>query len=172
MALSSRIISNMPDKELALTNCVYVSDEDDHIFSMNRIIINGFVFNVRKDPRINNATIAMNSVQRKITRYTLGNVIEIEAYNPSILPRPISKLHCRLARITEQPYEETEEMYEYLQRYIVMGFNDQVFSFGQQVVYTFNDMNMRFIITGMYDKNNKQIQIGYVSHENDIIVSK
>jgi vesicle-fusing ATPase len=167
----SLLVANMPSKHHALTNYVYVSTTTN-LYIPDRIVINDIVYNVKRDQQVNEATIAMNAVQRRNTRLTPGDTVYINPYDPPSLPKAIRTIICRIARITEEPIEETPDMFEYLNQYINNVFHDQVITSGQQIAYTYNDKNLRLIITGIKDKNNKRLEIGYVSHREPITVSR
>lgn len=159
------IISNMPSKQHALSNCVYVSPEDKVFLGCIRVDIEDFIFNVKSDPQVNKGSIALNSVQRRITRSSVGDTIDVYVYDEfTNKPMEIDTIYCRIAKITEEHIEESPGLYDYLEGYIANNLQNHVLSFGQQVAY--NDVehnNLRFIVTGMVDKKNHQISYGYVS---------
>jgi vesicle-fusing ATPase len=77
-----------PSSSLALTNLVYIHPDDERTLSMgagnaNYALIKGFVYTFKGSDKVKKGTLALSSIQRRVTMLSLNEPVLVEAYVPT-----------------------------------------------------------------------------------------
>jgi vesicle-fusing ATPase len=77
-----------PSSSLALTNHVYIHPEDERVLSAGAgnagyALIKGFVYTFKGTDKVKKGTLALSSIQRRVTMLSLNEPVLVEAYVPT-----------------------------------------------------------------------------------------
>nr|XP_046232877.1 vesicle-fusing ATPase-like [Scatophagus argus] len=141
--MTARIMqaARCPTDELSLTNCAVVNEKEPH-FELHvtvRNLTHKYVFTLKTHPSVNPGTIAFSLPQRKWAGLSIGQEIEVTNYKFDKSKQCISTMTVEIDFLQKKnadsnPYDSDHMASEFLQH-----FNNQAFSVGQQLVFSFCD---------------------------------
>ncbi|KAK5851189.1 hypothetical protein PBY51_002004 [Eleginops maclovinus] len=130
-----------PTDELSLTNCAVINDKEpqfeQHVTVRN--VAHMYVFTLRKHPSVNAGTIAFSLPQRKWAGLSIGQEVKVTNYKFDKSKQCISTMTVEIdflqkKNVDSNPYDSDNMACEFIQH-----FNNQAFSVGQQLVFSFCD---------------------------------
>ncbi|XP_049916923.1 vesicle-fusing ATPase-like [Epinephelus moara] len=141
--MSGRIMqaARCPTDELSLTNCAVINEKEQqfeqHVTVRN--LAHKFVFTLKKHPSVNAGTIAFSLPQRKWAGLSIGQEVEVTNYKFDKSKQCISTMTVEIdflqkKNVDSNPYDSDNMASEFIQH-----FNNQAFSIGQQLVFSFCD---------------------------------
>ncbi|XP_033468238.1 vesicle-fusing ATPase-like [Epinephelus lanceolatus] len=141
--MSGRIMqaARCPTDELSLTNCAVINEKEQqfeqHVTVRN--LAHKFVFTLKKHPSVNAGTIAFSLPQRKWAGLSIGQEVEVTNYKFDKSKQCISTMTVEIdflqkKNVDSNPYDSDNMASEFIQH-----FNNQAFSVGQQLVFSFCD---------------------------------
>ncbi|CAD7668095.1 unnamed protein product [Nyctereutes procyonoides] len=131
-----------PTDELSLTNCAVVNEKD---FQPGQHVIvrtspnHRYTFTLRTHPSVVPGSIAFSLPQRKWAGLSIGQEIEVSLYTFDKAKQCIGTMTIEIdflqkKSIDSNPYDTDKMAAEFIQQ-----FNNQAFSVGQQLVFSFNE---------------------------------
>ncbi|XP_063090042.1 vesicle-fusing ATPase-like [Cavia porcellus] len=131
-----------PTDELSLTNCAVVNETD---FQSNQHVVvrtssnHKFTFTLRTHPSVVPGSTAFSLPQRKWAGLSIGQEIEVSLYTFDKAKQCIGTMTIEIdflqkKSIDSNPYDTDKMAAEFIQQ-----FNNQAFSVGQQLVFSFNE---------------------------------
>ncbi|KAM5274514.1 vesicle-fusing ATPase isoform 1-T1 [Ctenodactylus gundi] len=131
-----------PTDELSLTNCAVVNEKD---FQPGQHVVvrtspnHRYTFTLRTHPSVVPGSIAFSLPQRKWAGLSIGQEIEVSLYTFDKAKQCIGTMTIEIdflqkKSIDSNPYDTDKMAAEFIQQ-----FNNQVFSVGQQLVFSFNE---------------------------------
>lgn len=131
-----------PTDELSLTNCAVVNEKD---FQPGQHVIvrtspnHRYIFTLRTHPSVVPGSIAFSLPQRKWAGLSIGQEIEVSLYTFDKAKQCIGTMTIEIdflqkKSIDSNPYDTDKMAAEFIQQ-----FNNQAFSVGQQLVFSFNE---------------------------------
>uniref|UniRef100_A0A8C4I6Z9 Vesicle-fusing ATPase n=1 Tax=Dicentrarchus labrax TaxID=13489 RepID=A0A8C4I6Z9_DICLA len=140
---ASRIMqaARCPTDELSLTNCAVINEKEQQ-FEQHVTVRNSahkYVFTLKKHPSVNSGTIAFSLPQRKWAGLSIGQEVEVTNYNFDKSKQCVSSMTVEIdflqkKNVDSNPYDSDHMATEFIQH-----FNNQAFSIGQQLVFSFCD---------------------------------
>ncbi|XP_051034570.1 vesicle-fusing ATPase isoform X2 [Phodopus roborovskii] len=131
-----------PTDELSLSNCAVVNEKDYQ--SGQHVIVrtspnHKYIFTLRTHPSVVPGSIAFSLPQRKWAGLSIGQEIEVALYSFDKAKQCIGTMTIEIdflqkKNIDSNPYDTDKMAAEFIQQ-----FNNQAFSVGQQLVFSFND---------------------------------
>uniref|UniRef100_A0A8C1A039 Vesicle-fusing ATPase n=2 Tax=Castor canadensis TaxID=51338 RepID=A0A8C1A039_CASCN len=131
-----------PTDELSLTNCAVVNEKDFQ--SGQHVIVrtspnHRYTFTLRTHPSVLPGSIAFSLPQRKWAGLSIGQEIEVSSYTFDKAKQCIGTMTIEIdflqkKNIDSNPYDTDKMAAEFIQQ-----FNNQAFSVGQQLVFSFNE---------------------------------
>ncbi|XP_070782892.1 vesicle-fusing ATPase-like [Enoplosus armatus] len=130
-----------PTDELSLTNCAVINEKDpqfeQHVTVRN--LAHKYVFTLKTHPSINSGTIGFSLPQRKWAGLSIGQEVEVTNYKFDKSKQCISTMTVEIdflqkKNVDSNPYDSDNMASEFLQH-----FNNQAFSVGQQLGFSFCD---------------------------------
>ncbi|ERE68626.1 spermatogeneis-associated protein 5 [Cricetulus griseus] len=131
-----------PTDELSLSNCAVVSEKDYQ--SGQHVIVrtspnHKYIFTLRTHPSVVPGSVAFSLPQRKWAGLSIGQEIEVALYSFDKAKQCIGTMTIEIdflqkKNIDSNPYDTDKMAAEFIQQ-----FNNQAFSVGQQLVFSFND---------------------------------
>uniref|UniRef100_A0A9J7YND3 Vesicle-fusing ATPase n=1 Tax=Cyprinus carpio carpio TaxID=630221 RepID=A0A9J7YND3_CYPCA len=176
-----------PTDELSLTNCAVVSEKDlqsgQHV-TVRTTPTHKFVFTVKSHHSVVPGTIAFSLPQRKWAGLSIGQEIEVANYNFDKSKQCIGAMTIEIDFLQKKstdssPYDSDKMATEFIQH-----FNNQGFTVGQQLVFSFCDKLFGLVIkdieamdpsilTGETASGKKQkIEIGLLVGNSQVIFEK
>ncbi|XP_006743736.1 vesicle-fusing ATPase-like [Leptonychotes weddellii] len=142
MAGRSMQAARCPTDELSLTNCAVVNEKD---FQPGQHVIvrtspnHRYTFTLRTHPSVVPGSIAFSLPQRKWAGLSIGQEIEVSLYTFDKAKQCIGTMTIEIdflqkKSIDSNPYDTDKMAAEFIQQ-----FNNQAFSVGQQLVFSFNE---------------------------------
>nr|XP_023419132.1 vesicle-fusing ATPase isoform X1 [Cavia porcellus] len=142
MAARPMQAARCPTDELSLTNCAVVNETD---FQSNQHVVvrtssnHKFTFTLRTHPSVVPGSIAFSLPQRKWAGLSIGQEIEVSLYTFDKAKQCIGTMTIEIdflqkKSIDSNPYDTDKMAAEFIQQ-----FNNQAFSVGQQLVFSFNE---------------------------------
>ncbi|KAG8447017.1 hypothetical protein GDO86_014458 [Hymenochirus boettgeri] len=131
-----------PTDELSLTNCAVVSEKDfpsgQHV-TVRTTPNHRYVFTVKTHHTILPGSIGFSLPQRKWAGLSIGQDVEVGIYTFDKTKQCIGTMTIEIdflqkKSVDSNPYDTDRMAGEFIQQ-----FNNQAFSVGQQLVFTFND---------------------------------
>ncbi|XP_064171108.1 vesicle-fusing ATPase-like [Anguilla rostrata] len=131
-----------PTDELSLTNCAVVSEKDlqsgQHV-TVKTTPAHKFVFTVKSHHSVVPGTIAFSLPQRKWAGLSIGQEVEVANYNFDKSKQCVGAITVEIDFLQKKstdssPYDSDKMASEFIQQ-----FNNQGFSVGQQLVFSFCD---------------------------------
>ncbi|KAI5255963.1 Vesicle-Fusing Atpase [Manis pentadactyla] len=131
-----------PTDELSLTNCAVVNEKD---FQPGQHVVvrtspnHRYTFTLRTHPSVVPGSIAFSLPQRKWAGLSIGQEIEVFLYTFDKAKQCIGTMTMEIdflqkKSIDSNPYDTDKMAAEFIQQ-----FNNQAFSVGQQLVFSFNE---------------------------------
>uniref|UniRef100_A0A671XHT4 Vesicle-fusing ATPase n=1 Tax=Sparus aurata TaxID=8175 RepID=A0A671XHT4_SPAAU len=132
-----------PTDELSLTNCAVIN-EKEHVTVRN--LTHKYVFTLRRHPSVSSGSIAFSLPQRKWAGLSIGQEVEVTDYKFDKSKQCISTMTVEIdflqkKSIDSNPYDSDSLASEFIQH-----FNNQAFSVGQQLVFSFCDKLFSLLI--------------------------
>ncbi|XP_030656167.1 vesicle-fusing ATPase isoform X2 [Nomascus leucogenys] len=131
-----------PTDELSLTNCAVVNEKDFQ--SGQHVIVrtspnHRYTFTLKTHPSVVPGSIAFSLPQRKWAGLSIGQEIEVSLYTFDKAKQCIGTMTIEIdflqkKSIDSNPYDTDKMAAEFIQQ-----FNNQAFSVGQQLVFSFNE---------------------------------
>lgn len=131
-----------PTDELSLTNCAVVNEKDFQ--SGQHVVVrtspsHRYTFTLRTHPSVVPGSIAFSLPQRKWAGLSIGQDIEVSLYTFDKAKQCIGTTTIEIdflqkKSIDSNPYDTDKMAAEFIQQ-----FNNQAFSVGQQLVFSFNE---------------------------------
>uniref|UniRef100_A0A671XHC6 Vesicle-fusing ATPase n=1 Tax=Sparus aurata TaxID=8175 RepID=A0A671XHC6_SPAAU len=137
-----------PTDELSLTNCAVINEKEPH-FEQHvtvRNLTHKYVFTLRRHPSVSSGSIAFSLPQRKWAGLSIGQEVEVTDYKFDKSKQCISTMTVEIdflqkKSIDSNPYDSDSLASEFIQH-----FNNQAFSVGQQLVFSFCDKLFSLLI--------------------------
>ncbi|KAI2666197.1 Vesicle-fusing ATPase [Labeo rohita] len=138
-----------PTDELSLTNCAVVSEKDlqsgQHV-TVRTTPTHKFVFTVKSHHSVLPGTIAFSLPQRKWAGLSIGQEVEVANYNFDKSKQCIGAMTIEIDFLQKKstdssPYDSDKMAAEFIQH-----FNNQGFTVGQQLVFSFCDKLFGLVI--------------------------
>ncbi|XP_036937820.1 vesicle-fusing ATPase-like [Acanthopagrus latus] len=141
--MSGRVMqaAKCPTDELSLTNCAVINDKEpqfeQHVTVRN--LTHKYVFTLRRHPSVSSGSIAFSLPQRKWAGLSIGQEVEVTEYKFDKSKQCISTMTMEIdflqkKSVDSNPYDSDSLASEFIQH-----FNNQAFSVGQQLVFSFCD---------------------------------
>ncbi|XP_033040004.1 vesicle-fusing ATPase isoform X1 [Trachypithecus francoisi] len=140
--LKSMQAARCPTDELSLTNCAVVNEKDFQ--SGQHVIVrtspnHRYTFTLKTHPSVVPGSIAFSLPQRKWAGLSIGQEIEVSLYTFDKAKQCIGTMTIEIdflqkKSIDSNPYDTDKMAAEFIQQ-----FNNQAFSVGQQLVFSFNE---------------------------------
>lgn len=169
-SLLMRMVSSMPDKNSALTNCVYVSPDDLwlSVSDNHMVMINHVVWKVRKHQQVMVGSIALNSSQRMCANVSIGDVVEPDVFGSAHVNTlsPINSIIYELVNadghvVDDAIYNEwDDDGYQVNLMNILTG---SVVTEKQIIVFDYEEKNWRMRIKHIKDGSGQEIFRGFVA---------
>ncbi|KAF4115991.1 vesicle-fusing ATPase [Onychostoma macrolepis] len=149
MATRTMQAARCPTDELSLTNCAVVSEKDlqsgQHV-TVRTTPTYKFVFTVKSHHSVLPGTIAFSLPQRKWAGLSIGQEIEVANYNFDKSKQCIGAMTIEIDFLQKKstdcsPYDSDKMAAEFIQH-----FNNQGFTVGQQLVFSFCDKLFGLVI--------------------------
>ncbi|KAM6174841.1 vesicle-fusing ATPase isoform 2-T2 [Erethizon dorsatum] len=131
-----------PTDELSLTNCAVVNEKDFQ--SSQHVVVrtspnHRYTFTLKTHPSVVPGSIAFSLPQRKWAGLSIGQEIEVSLYTFDKAKQCIGTMTIEIdflqkKSIDSNPYDTDKMAAEFIQQ-----FNNQAFSVGQQLVFSFNE---------------------------------
>ncbi|XP_038591688.1 vesicle-fusing ATPase-like [Micropterus salmoides] len=141
--MSTRImqVARCPTDELSLSNCAVINEKEPQLelHATVRNLAHKYVFTLKTHPSVNAGTIAFSLPQRKWAGLSIGQEVEVTNYTFDKSRQCISNMTVEIdflqkKSVDSNPYDSDNMANEFIQR-----FNNQAFSIGQQLVFSFCD---------------------------------
>ncbi|XP_006833593.1 PREDICTED: vesicle-fusing ATPase-like isoform X1 [Chrysochloris asiatica] len=142
MASRSMQAARCPTDELSLTNCAVVNEKDFQ--SGQHVVVrtspnHRYTFTLRTHPTVFPGSIAFSLPQRKWAGLAIGQDIDVSLYTFDKAKQCIGTMTIEIdflqkKNIDSNPYDTDKMAAEFIQQ-----FNNQAFSVGQQLVFSFNE---------------------------------
>lgn len=155
MECITRIVANMPHRQRAPANCMYISPYDWNLQNVPRIWLCGYVYNIKPHYEVHAGTIAMNSVQRNLLMVAQGEKVTISRFT-SITVALIQKIKVRVFTMEGEVIEGNDGLHEVLA--------DQVLTHGQEVAL---DSEQKLLVTHITDSHGLSVKQGYFPKPSD-----
>uniref|UniRef100_A0A6I8PTA5 Vesicle-fusing ATPase n=1 Tax=Xenopus tropicalis TaxID=8364 RepID=A0A6I8PTA5_XENTR len=142
LAGSSMQAARCPTDELSITNCAVVNEKDfqsgQHV-NVRTSPNHRYIFTVKTHHTILPGSIAFSLPQRKWAGLSIGQDVEVGVYTFDKTKQCIGTMTIEIdflqkKSIDSNPYDTDRMAAEFIQQ-----FNNQAFSVGQQLVFSFND---------------------------------
>ncbi|XP_070846606.1 vesicle-fusing ATPase-like [Chaetodon trifascialis] len=186
--MTARIMqaARCPTDELSLTNCAVINEKEpqfeQHVTVRN--LTHKYVFTLKTHPSVNPGTIAFSLPQRKWAGLSIGQEIEVTNYKFDKSKQCVSAMTVEIDFLQKKnadsnPYNSDNMASEFIQH-----FNNQAFSIGQQLVFSFCDKLFGLLIKdieamdpsilkGEHASGKKQkIEIGLLLANSQVIFEK
>ncbi|XP_043531237.1 vesicle-fusing ATPase [Chiloscyllium plagiosum] len=142
MATRTMQAARCPTDELSLTNCAVVNEKDfqtGHHVIVKTSPNHKFVFTVKSHASVLPGSIAFSLPQRKWVGLSIGQEVEVSSYVFDKTKQCIGTMMIEIdflqkKSVDSNPYDTDKMAAEFIQQ-----FNNQAFSTGQQLVFSFND---------------------------------
>ncbi|XP_005858767.1 PREDICTED: vesicle-fusing ATPase [Myotis brandtii] len=149
MAGRSMQAARCPTDELSLTNCAVVNEKDFQ--SGQHVIVrtspsHRYTFTLRTHPSVVPGSIAFSLPQRKWAGLSIGQEIEVSLYTFDKTKQCVGTMTIEIdflqkKSIDSNPYDTDKMAGEFIQQ-----FNNQAFSVGQQLVFSFNEKLFSLVV--------------------------
>ncbi|XP_073345931.1 vesicle-fusing ATPase-like [Pagrus major] len=141
--MSGRVMqaAKCPTDELSLTNCAVINEKEPH-FEQHvtvRNLTHKYVFTLKRHPSVSSGSIAFSLPQRKWAGLSIGQEVEVTEYKFDKSKQCISTMTVEIdflqkKNVDSNPYDSDNLASEFIQH-----FNNQAFSIGQQLGFSFCD---------------------------------
>ncbi|KAM6964435.1 vesicle-fusing ATPase-like [Tautogolabrus adspersus] len=137
-----------PTDELSLTNCAVINEKEPQLEQHVTVRNSGhrYVFTLKTHPSVHSGTIAFSLPQRKWAGLSIGQDVEVTNYKFDKSKQLIGSMTVEIdflqkKNVDSNPYNSDNMASEFLQH-----FNNQAFSVGQQLGFSFNDKLFGLVI--------------------------
>uniref|UniRef100_A0A7N6B901 Vesicle-fusing ATPase n=1 Tax=Anabas testudineus TaxID=64144 RepID=A0A7N6B901_ANATE len=172
-----------PTDELSLTNCAVINEkEQQHVTVRN--LAHKYVFTLKRHPSVNLGSIAFSLPQRKWAGLSIGQEVEVTNYTFDKSKQCISSMTVEIdflqkKNVDSNTYDSDKMAMEFNQH-----FNNQAFSAGQQLVFSFCDklfglfikdieaMDPSILKGGQSSGKKPKIEIGLLLANSQVIFEK
>ncbi|KAM4524525.1 vesicle-fusing ATPase-like [Odontesthes bonariensis] len=176
-----------PTEELSLTNCAVINEKEPHVEGHVTVYNEKreFVFTLKTHPEVGVGCIAFSLPQRKWAGLVLGDDFKVTNYKFDKSKGCVSNMMVEIdflqkKSIDSNPYDSDKMASEFLQQ-----FNNQAFTVGQQLVFSFSDKLFNLLIKDMEamdasilkgghvsDASRKKIKVGLLLANSQVIFEK
>lgn len=174
-----------PTDKLSLTNCAVINEKEQQQFGQHVIVRNSvhkFVFTLKTDPGVSPGSIGFSLPQRKWAGLSIGQEVEVTDYKFDKSKQCISSVTIEIGFLQKKnadsnPYDSDKMASEFIQH-----FNNQAFSVGQQLAFSYNDKLFELVIKDMEamdpsflkggNASGKKIEIGLLLGNSQVIFEK
>ncbi|XP_060883559.1 vesicle-fusing ATPase-like [Labrus mixtus] len=148
--MSARVMqaAKCPTDELSLTNCAVINEKEPQLEQHVTVRNAGhrYVFTLKTHPSVSSGTIAFSLPQRKWAGLSIGQDVEVTNYKFDKSKQLIGSMTVEIdflqkKSVDSNPYNSDNMASEFLQH-----FNNQAFSVGQQLGFSFNDKLFGLVI--------------------------
>lgn len=186
--MAARIMqaAKCPTDELSLTNCAVINEKEQQL-ELHVIVRNGahkFVFTLKTHPGVSPGAIGFSLPQRKWGGLSIGQEVEVTNYRFDKSKQCISTMTMEIDFLQKKnadsnPYDTDKMASEFIQH-----FNNQAFSVGQQLVFSYCDKLFSLIVKDMEamdpsilkgkktSDNKQKIEIGLMLGNSQVIFEK
>ncbi|XP_070707411.1 vesicle-fusing ATPase-like [Pempheris klunzingeri] len=189
--MTARIMqaARCPTDHLSLTNCAVINDKEqqfeEHVIVRN--FTHKFVFTLKTHPSVNAGTIAFSLPQRKWAGLSIGQEVEVTNYKFDKSKQCISTMTVEIDFLQKKNADSNPYDSDHMASKFIQDFNNQSFTIGQQLVFSFCDKVFALLIKDMEgmdpsilrgdhtsDKKQKQkkIEIGLLLPNSQVIFEK
>ncbi|KAJ8264648.1 hypothetical protein GJAV_G00152010 [Gymnothorax javanicus] len=142
MAARTMQAARCPTDELSLTNCAVVNEKD--LQSGQHVIVkttppHKFVFTLRTHPSVVPGSIAFSLPQRKWAGLSIGQEVEVATYNFDKSKQCVGTMTVEIDFLQKKSVDSSPYDSEKMAKEFIQHFNNQSFSVGQQLVFSFCD---------------------------------
>lgn len=175
-----------PTDELSLTNCAVINEKEQQL-ELHVIVRNGahkFVFTLKTHPGVSPGAIGFSLPQRKWGGLSIGQEVEVINYRFDKSKQCISTMTMEIDFLQKKnadsnPYDTDKMASEFIQH-----FNNQAFTVGQQLVFSYCDKLFSLIVKDMEamdpsilkgkkaSDNKQKIEIGLMLGNSQVIFEK
>ncbi|XP_023124206.1 vesicle-fusing ATPase-like [Amphiprion ocellaris] len=169
-----------PTDKLALTNCAIISEKEQQF--EQHVTVGKFVFTLKTDPGVNPGSIGFSLPQRKWAGLVIGQNVEVTNYKFDKSKQCISSVTIEIGFLQKKnadsnPYDSDKMAGEFIQH-----FNNQAFTVGQQLAFSYNDKLFELVIKDMEamdpsilkggNASGKKIEIGLLLGNSQVIFER
>uniref|UniRef100_A0A7N6AZV5 Vesicle-fusing ATPase n=1 Tax=Anabas testudineus TaxID=64144 RepID=A0A7N6AZV5_ANATE len=186
MAARTMQAARCPTDELSLTNCAVINEKEqqfeEHVTVRN--LAHKYVFTLKRHPSVNLGSIAFSLPQRKWAGLSIGQEVEVTNYTFDKSKQCISSMTVEIdflqkKNVDSNTYDSDKMAMEFNQH-----FNNQAFSAGQQLVFSFCDklfglfikdieaMDPSILKGGQSSGKKPKIEIGLLLANSQVIFEK
>uniref|UniRef100_A0A3Q3JV57 Vesicle-fusing ATPase n=1 Tax=Monopterus albus TaxID=43700 RepID=A0A3Q3JV57_MONAL len=141
-------VARCPTDELSLTNCAIINEKeqqfDQHVIV--RVVTHKYVFTLRRHPTVNLGTIAFSLPQRKWAGLSIGQEVEVTNYVFDKTRQCISTMIAEIDFLQKKTVDSSPYDTEMMASKFLQQFNNQAFSIGQQLGFSFGDRLFSLLI--------------------------
>lgn len=186
MAARIMHVAKCPTDELSLTNCAIINEKEQQL-ELHVIVRNGahkFVFTLKTHPGVSPGAIGFSLPQRKWGGLSIGQEVEVANYRFDKSKQCISTMTMEIDFLQKKnadsnPYDTDKMSSEFIQH-----FNNQAFSVGQQLVFSYCDKLFSLVVKDMEamdpsilkgkkaSGNKHKIEIGLLVGNSQVIFEK
>eukprot|EP00192_Tetraselmis_astigmatica_P006746 CAMPEP_0117653924 /NCGR_PEP_ID=MMETSP0804-20121206/3461_1 /TAXON_ID=1074897 /ORGANISM="Tetraselmis astigmatica, Strain CCMP880" /LENGTH=722 /DNA_ID=CAMNT_0005460153 /DNA_START=175 /DNA_END=2343 /DNA_ORIENTATION=- len=141
-------ISNCPSQDLALTNCVYVSPSDSARLG-SYIEFGSHVFYVQVDQRVDPGCVGLNAIQRRGTRVSAGDVVEVDSFQPPKGGFDAVVLTLEVGFVRNKGDKQEQVDAKVLANQMTRQYINQVFSQGQTLAVEYRGTNLVLTVNSL-----------------------
>uniref|UniRef100_A0AAQ6AIA9 Vesicle-fusing ATPase n=1 Tax=Amphiprion ocellaris TaxID=80972 RepID=A0AAQ6AIA9_AMPOC len=155
-----------PTDKLALTNCAIISEKEQQ-----HVTVGKFVFTLKTDPGVNPGSIGFSLPQVRLTNY------KFDKSKQCISSVTIEIGFLQKKNADSNPYDSDKMAGEFIQH-----FNNQAFTVGQQLAFSYNDKLFELVIKDMEamdpsilkggNASGKKIEIGLLLGNSQVIFER
>uniref|UniRef100_H2S3L4 Vesicle-fusing ATPase n=1 Tax=Takifugu rubripes TaxID=31033 RepID=H2S3L4_TAKRU len=137
-----------PTDELSLTNCAVINEKEQqfeqHVSVRNSI--HKYVFTLKKHPSVNPGSIAFSLPQRKWAGLSIGQDVEVTNYTFDKSKQCISAVTVEIDFLQKKNADSNPYNSDLMASEFIQHFNNQAFSVGQQLAFSFSDKLFSLLI--------------------------
>ncbi|KAM3592834.1 uncharacterized protein V6R79_026219 [Siganus canaliculatus] len=176
-----------PTDDLSLSNCAVINEKEQQQFEQHVIVRNSahkYVFTLKTHPSVNAGDIAFSLPQRKWAGLSIGQEVEVTNYKFDKSKQCISTMMVEIDFLQKKnadsnPYDSDKMAAEFLQQ-----FNNQAFSVGQQLGFSFCDklfgllikdidgMDPSILRGGSTSSKKQKVEIGLLLGNSQVVFEK
>uniref|UniRef100_A0A3P8S6B7 Vesicle-fusing ATPase n=1 Tax=Amphiprion percula TaxID=161767 RepID=A0A3P8S6B7_AMPPE len=166
MCFQSMKADRCPTDKLALTNCAIISEKEQQ-----HVTVGKFVFTLKTDPGVNPGSIGFSLPQVRLTNY------KFDKSKQCISSVTIEIGFLQKKNADSNPYDSDKMAGEFIQH-----FNNQAFTVGQQLAFSYNDKLFELVIKDMEamdpsilkggNASGKKIEIGLLLGNSQVIFER
>ncbi|XP_028991340.1 vesicle-fusing ATPase-like [Betta splendens] len=186
--MAARIMqaAKCPTDELSLTNCVVINEKEQHFEEhvTVRISTHKYVFTLKRHPSVNLGTIGFSLPQRKWAVLSIGQEVEVTSYKFDKSRQCISTMMVDIDFLQKKNADSNTYDSDKMAIEFILHFNNQAFSCGQQLVFSFSDklfnvkikdmeaMDPSILKAGQASGKKPKVEIGLLLANSQVIFEK